>query len=187
MDKRDRIRELMPLINEIKDEELRTGVVDVWLKVWEESEWEDLADCPFSLELEVSECNLIQHTNFVANATKTMGLYSRETWNIPVDMDILLAGALLHDVSKAVEDAPEKGKPGKHSVIGKNLQHGMYGVHLALEAGLPIQIAHLISCHTPRVTQLPNIPEGVFICHADIAAADTVLLRKGLPLILKRR
>lgn len=186
MEKKERVRQLIPLVDQIKDEKLRNGVVEIWVKVWEESEWEDLADCPFSLALDVQDCNLIQHTNFVTTIALAMGSCARDIWHIPVDTDLLLAGALLHDVSKAVEDAPEEGKPGKQSEIGENLLHGAYGVHLALNAGLSLKVAHLISSHTPRVSQLPNVVEGIFICYADFAAADTVLLRKGMPLLLKR-
>jgi len=187
MEKRERIRQLMPLVEQIKDKKLRNGVVKIWVKAWEESEWEDVADCPFNLALEIRDCTLIQHTNFVATVAMAMASYAQDIWHIPVDTDLLLAGALLHDVSKVVEDAPEKGKPGKQSPIGASLLHGAYGVHLALNAGLPLRVAHLISSHTPRVSQLPELIEGIFICYADYAATDAVLLRKGMPLMLKRQ
>ncbi len=140
MGKRERIRQLMPLVDQIKDEELRNGVVEIWVEVWEKSDWQDLADCPFVPTLETQECSLIQHTNFVTAVAIAMASYAQEIWHIPIDTDLLLAGALLHDVSKVVEYAPEKGKPGKQSEIGKNLLHGAYAVHLALNAGLPLSV-----------------------------------------------
>ncbi|MCJ7791110.1 MAG: HDIG domain-containing protein [Dehalococcoidia bacterium] len=182
MEKSERIRQLMPLINQIKDEKLRTGVVETWVKAWEESEWEDVADCPFHVGLQ--DCSLIQHTNFVVTVAMAMASSARDTWHIPVDTDLLLAGAVLHDVCKVVEHSPEKGKPGKQSAIGENLVHGAYGVHLALNVGLPLSVAHLIGTHTPQVSQVPKVIEGIFICYADYAAADIFLLDKGMPLIL---
>ncbi|MFC1966455.1 HDIG domain-containing metalloprotein [Chloroflexota bacterium] len=186
MEKRERIRQLMPIVDQIKDDKLRNGVLDTWVRAWNESEWEDVADCIFSLELEVQECSLMQHTNFVATVALAMGCCGRDTWHIPVDTDLLLAGALLHDVCKVVEDAPQEGsKLGKKSAIGENLQHGMYGVHLALDAKMPLEVVHIISSHTPRVTQIPKSIEGVYVCYADYAAADSLHLVKGTPLMLK--
>ena len=182
MDKRERIRQLLPLIDQIKDEKLRNGVLEVWVKAWEESEWEDVADCPFHVEIQ--EASLIQHTNFVMTIAMAMASLARDTWHIPVDMDLLLAGAVLHDVCKVLEFAPQEGKPGKQSAIGENLVHGAYGVHLALNAGLPLRVAHLINTHTPQVSKLPKVIEGIFICYADYAAADILLLGKGMPLVL---
>jgi putative nucleotidyltransferase with HDIG domain len=184
VNKKSRIRQLMPLVDQIKDKKLRKGVLDVWVKAWEESEWEDLADCPFSVALKVKleECSLIQHTNCVTATALAMAANTRDILGIPVNDDLVLAGALLHDVCKVVENAPEF----KHSTIGKNLVHGMYGVHLALNAGLPIEIAHIISSHTPQVSQVPNIVEGILLSYADMAAVDPILLRKGAPLFYKR-
>lgn len=186
MEKIDRIHQLIPSIDQIKDEQLRNGVIEIWCKVWEDSGWKDLTDCPFNLSLSVEECNLIQHTNFVTSVALAMGQYARDIWGMQVDTDLILAGALLHDVSKAMEVEPKEEDIAKKSEIGKNLLHGAYGVHLVLSAGLPLKVAHLISSHTPRVSQLPDIVEGVFISYADYAAADAVLLKKGLPLLLKR-
>ena len=183
MEKRELIRQLMPLIDEIKEEKLRNGVVEVWVKAWEESEWEDIADCPFLVE--VQECSLIQHTNYVASVAMAMASFARDTWRIQVNTDLLLAGALLHDVSKVLEWAPQEGKPARRSAIAENLVHGSYGVHLALNAGMPLPVAHLIGTHTPQVSRVPKVIEGIFLCYADYAAADVFNLDKGLPLLLE--
>ncbi len=46
---------------------------------------------------------------------------------------------------------------------------------------------HIISSHTPRVTQIPkSIIEGVYVSYADYAAADSFHLVKSMPLMLKR-
>ena len=182
MEKGERIHELMPLIDQIKDEKLRNGVVEIWVKAWDESEWEDVADCPFHVE--VQGCSLIQHTNFVVTVAMAMASFTRDTWHISVNTDLLLAGAILHDVCKVLECAPQKGKPGKRSAIGENLVHGVYGVYLALNAGLPLSVAHLIGTHTHQVSQVPKVIEGIFICYADHAAADMVFLGKDMPIAL---
>ena len=158
MEKRERIRQLMPFIDQIKDEKLRNGVVEIWVKAWEESEWEDVAYCPFLVE--VQDCSLVQHTNCVVSVAMAMASFAQDTWHIQVNTDLLLAGALLHDVSKVLEWAPQEGKPAKRSAIAENLVHGAYGVHLALNAGMPLRVAHLIGAHTPQVFQVPA-PRGL--------------------------
>lgn len=182
MEKRERIRQLMPLIDQIQGEKLRNGVIETWVRAWEESEWEDMADCPFHPEIE--NCSLIQHTNFVATIALNMASSAKDIWHISVNTDLLLAGAVLHDVSKVLEYAPQEGKPGKKSAIGENLVHGAYGVHLALNAGLPLEVAHLIGTHTPQVSQVPKVIEGILLCYADSAAADIFFARSGMTLTL---
>ena len=184
VNKKSRVLELLPIISNIKNKKLKDGVLDVWVRAWEDSDWKDLTDCPFSVNLKVKleECSLVQHTTCVTNIALAMADNVRDILGIPVNNDLVLAGALLHDVCKVVENAPGD----KHSTIGKNLAHGVYGVHLAINAGLPIEIAHIIGSHTPQVTQVPNIVEGILVSYADMAAVDPILLKKGAPLFYKR-
>ncbi len=182
MEKRERVRQLIPPIDQIKNDTLRDGVLGVWVRTWDESQWADISDCPFSAE--IPGCDLIQHTNFVINTATAMASLVKSLWGYPIDTDILLAAAALHDVCKLAEIAPEKGKPGKKSLIGESLVHGAYGAHLALDAGIPLEVVHIISCHTPQVSKVPNSLEGVLICYADYAAADIFQLRNKRPLLL---
>jgi len=182
LNKKDRIRELIPAIGKIRNPKLRSSVTEVWVKAWEESAWEDVAGCPFSLESQ--DCSLIQHTNFVIGAALAMASSAEEMWKSKVDIDLLTAGAILHDVSKMVEFAPEEGKLGKVSATGENLVHATYGVHLALNAGLPLGVINLIGTHSPQVSKLPKGVEGIVLCYADYAAADIFNLRRGKPLLL---
>ena len=184
MGKKERICQLIPHIEQIQDKKLREMVIEVWVKSWEESEWEDVADCPFNLDIQ--NCSIIEHTNFVITTATAMASFARDTWHIPIDIDALLAGAILHDVCKVVEHAPQKGALGKISAIGKNLVHGAYGVHLALNAGLPLKVVHMIGTHTPQVSAAPEIIEGVYICYADHAAADTFYLGMDKPMVMQR-
>ena len=103
-----------------------------------------------------------------------------------INDDLLIAGALLHDVSKMVEQSPAEGKPGVDSRIGEELMHGSYGAHLALNAGLPLDIINIISVHSPKIKKIPHNVEGIFICYADLAAFDAVFLGKDRELYLEK-
>lgn len=182
MQKKERIRQAIPYIDQIKDERLREQVLQVWVRAWEETCWKDIADVPF--DLHVAGCSLVEHTNFVVSSAIAMASIARNIWQLEVDTDVLLAGAVLHDVSKVVEQQPEEGKLGKKSPIGENMVHGAYGTHLALDAGLPLSVVHIINCHTPQVSMVPKTLEGILLSHADHAAADLFFLQAGKPLVL---
>ncbi|MBI4334598.1 MAG: HDIG domain-containing protein [Chloroflexi bacterium] len=177
MDKLQRLKQLIPSITGIKNAKLRKGVLAVWVRAWEESAWNDPAECPFIPDS--PDCSLVQHTNFIVETVLAMASSAKSIWNIGLNTDFLIAGAVLHDVSKLVEFAP-----GAVSEIGENLVHASYGVHLALNAGLPLQVVNMIGAHTPQVYLLPKSPEGVLLCYADYAAADIFHLLHGKSLLL---
>src|SRR4030042_2177427 len=67
--------------------------------------------------------------------------------DLPVNMDVLIAGALLADVGKLLEyelDKDEKACQGKY---GKYLRHPFSGVSLAEEFGVPPDVCHIIAAH----------------------------------------
>ena len=65
---------------------------------------------------------------------------------LPVNMDVLIAGAILADVGKLLGYETERGKAvqGKY---GKYLRHPFSGVSLAERCGIPPEVCHIIACH----------------------------------------
>ena len=65
--------------------------------------------------------------------------------DLPVNMDVLIAGAILADVGKMLEyelDAQGKAVQGKY---GQYLRHPFSGVSLAEECGVPPEVCHIIA------------------------------------------
>ena len=91
MDKKH-IEELLPEIAKIRDEELRNGVVEAWLLAAGKGKWEKLEDIPFTLLIETKQ-TLIQHTRAVTRMAIAIA-EARDDLNL----DILIAGALVHDI-----------------------------------------------------------------------------------------
>lgn len=176
MEKEARIRQLLPLIDRIEDEKLKNGVLRVWVKLWEESDWEDPIDCYYSLAF--TDFGVVQHTDFTMHMALAMATYYREKLGKPVNLDLLLAGAALHDASDLVENAPPKDRPRK-TAIGQQLVHAVYGAFAALNAGLPLELVHLINTHTPQYSGVPKTIEGVFLRYADDVAVDAIGIGKG--------
>jgi putative nucleotidyltransferase with HDIG domain len=68
---------------------------------------------------------------------------------LSVDRDILLAGALVHDVGKAYEFANwDRWKAERSHSGSPALRHPVYGAHLALRMGLPESVVHCIAAHS---------------------------------------
>ncbi len=177
--------ELLPEIALIADAALRDAVRDIWLSCWQESAWERLEDVPKNVD--VGQRRLVPHTRSVARfalqAADTMG----DVHGIRVDRDVLLAGALLHDVSKLWEYEPGPTASGAvRSTAGELIQHGVYGAFLAWTHALPLALVHLVLSHTHSSRTRPQTQEALIIHYVDYLDSDCLSLEHGLPLLLAR-
>ena len=128
--KRRRIEGCFPILSRIEDELRREAVISCWLQVWEESDWNDLEDCPFSPGF--PDISLVAHVNCVIDLVlATLEIMDKHNPELRLDRDYLIAGALLHDVSKMVEMEPtaEGARPSK---LCKMMPHSTYGAILAM-------------------------------------------------------
>jgi putative nucleotidyltransferase with HDIG domain len=86
---------------------------------------------------------------------------------LPVDMDVLISGAILADVGKMLEyelDANGKAVQGKY---GQYLRHPFSGVSLAEQCGLPASVCHIIAAHAGEGDQVKRTVEAYIVHHAD--------------------
>src|SRR4030043_656051 len=86
---------------------------------------------------------------------------------LPVNMDVLIAGALLADVGKVLEyelDNDGKTCQGKY---GKYLRHPFSGVSLAEECGVPPEVCHIIAAHAHEGDLVKRTTEAYIVHHAD--------------------
>jgi len=161
---------LFPELGQLKDEALRASVVEIWTRLWSESEWERLDDVPVSLKIPFPQR---KHAQGVVRVALAAAPIWEELYGCAIDRDILIAGALLLDVSKLVEMRP--GADGaERTEIGKSLPHATYGAHLALQLGVPLSVVHIITAHSPNGGKAPATLECQildWIDQADISAA----------------
>jgi len=161
---RERIAELLPLVQELADADLREAVVQIWAHAWRISHWRDPADVPFLPDL--AQWRLVDHVNSVALGCDQLAASCRQALGLTFDRDLLLASALLHDVAKLVELEP--GPEGAvESEVGRAVHHATVGAQWALEAGLPWAMAQAIFTHTPVVSTAPCSPEGLMVHDVD--------------------
>jgi len=181
--KAEKIREYFPVIGKIKDPKLQEAIVSIWVKVWEESTWEDLRECPFNPEF--PDISLISHVNCVTELVLAAAdILEAHNPELSLDRDLLIAGALLHDVSKAVEiKKGDRGVP-QFSELTKMMPHAVYGAHLAMAYGLSSLVANMILAHTRLTGALPQSPEAVLLHYLDYGMADVLRAQRKLKLIL---
>ena len=182
-DIRRNILETFPFIEDIRDAELKHKVVDAWVRAMKESSFEAIENIPFSLN--VPEARLVDHIHFVMEVARSVGMQAEKTMDIAVDWDLLIASVLLHDVGKAVEYEYANGTYDR-SEIGRKFGHGLWGAHIALDAGLPLNLAHLISTHTGDSLQAPQLLEGIILHYADFVYADMLYFQSGFTTFLAK-
>ena len=86
--------------------------------------------------------------------------------DIAVDLDTVIAGALVHDVSKLYEFDREA-----RTELGDLLGHPYYGVAVVSQANLPVAVAHVVLSHSPKTSVEPATLEAELVGRADEAAA----------------
>jgi len=173
----DAIRATFPEVDAIEDDDLRAGVADAWATAAAENEVEDLTAVPWlpptQRELGLDDEGLVDHVRDVTACAVSLAetLQERRADSLPPDLDTVVAGALVHDVSKLAEFAGME-----ETAVYDLLGHPYYGVHAVAAAGLPVEYAHIVLSHTSRTTVEPAFLEAELIRRADEAAAAAVRL-----------
>jgi putative nucleotidyltransferase with HDIG domain len=166
------IKELWPELNWISDAELRDKTARTWELALNKSVLtaDDLQVIPFTLlagkDLKVS---FMDHKRAVVHIARESGIKFNEFFKdeMPVDMDVLIAGAILADVGKLLEyELDENGKcfQGKY---GRYVRHPFSGVSLAEQCGVPPEVCHIIAAHAGEGDLVRRSVEAYIVHHAD--------------------
>ncbi len=164
--------ELWPEISWINNIELRHKTAMVWQRALEKSvlKPQDLKRIPFTLlcgpDLKVS---FMDHKRAVVHIARDSGNKMNEFFGeeLPVDMDVLISGAILADVGKLLEyELDENGKAIQGS-YGKLLRHPFSGVSLAESCDLPPEVCHIIAAHAGEGDMIKRSTEAYIVHHAD--------------------
>lgn len=169
---RREVREAVPEFDEIADDELREKVLDVWATALVEGEYDSLDQVTWGGGYdEITDEGQTLHAREVTRCAIALADTLVETRDLDVDRDVVVAGALLHDVSKFHETAP--GTTEK-TELGELLTHPHYTVHMLEEAGLSRHLQHIALVHTHRSKPMPKTMEAQIVVLADAASADAI-------------
>jgi len=171
---RETIKNLWPEIDWIKNPELREQVTQTWIKALERSPLraEDLTQIPFTLLVPNCPITFMEHKRCVVHIAResAKAMQSFMGSALPIDLDTVIAGAILADVGKLLEY--ELGSDGKsrQSERGEALRHPFTGVALALECGVPDSVCHIIAAHAAEGDLVKRTTEAFIVHHADFMA-----------------
>ena len=90
---------------------------------------------------------------------------------LPIDMDVVSAGAILADVGKLLEYEKVDGK-AVQSERGKALRHPFTGVHLAMSCGVPDEVSHIVATHAGEGDMVTRSTEALIVHHADFMSYE---------------
>jgi putative nucleotidyltransferase with HDIG domain len=159
-----------PEIAEITDPDLRSKTVAVIQEALSMGGWslDDMERIPFTLLIPNCQVSLLAHMRSVVQTAMRVAdvqdaFYSRY---FQIDRDILLCGAILHDVGKLTEYA-ETEKGFVKSQTGKIMRHPFSGAALALKHGLPDEVQHIIAVHAHEGDGAYRSPAAVIVHHSD--------------------
>jgi len=176
----DRIAELLPEIQRIEDPSLRDKVARVWDeairtgaggKGWT---FDELRSIPFTLLAGEIDLRYIEHLRSCARQCLAIADVLGEIFQgrVPIDRDVLLAGALLADVGKPLEyDKTEDGRVVKGD-FGALLRHPFSGVALCYKHGVPPQVMHIVATHSHEGDRVDRSIESIIFHHADFVDFD---------------
>ncbi|MFQ6038620.1 MAG: HD domain-containing protein [Candidatus Aminicenantales bacterium] len=172
---REELLSLMPEFHLIEDPDLREKTIRVWEEAIERGGWTvaDLLEMPFTLLIEKTSVNILAHTRAVTLSALRIAetLLDLHGDKIRIHKDHLLSGALLHDVGKLFEVTKAQGTFRK-SPDGALLRHPISGAAFADRLGLPMEVLHIIACHSREGDGARKTVEAVIVNHADFVNFD---------------
>lgn len=177
-DARAQVERAFPAIDRIEDEALREGVRRAWETAVKEVDVVDLASVPWlppeQERLGLPDETLVDHVREVVDGSIALAevLLASRGDRMALSMDHLVAGALVHDVSKLYEYAS-----GEATEVGRLLGHPHFGVHVAAAAGLPAEVQHVVLAHSPRSAVEPATLEAAIVTSVDRVAAAAIRAR----------
>jgi putative nucleotidyltransferase with HDIG domain len=173
---RQTVEGLWPEIEWIADQKLREQVAHTWELALQRSPLtaDDLNRIPFTLLIPDCRTTFMDHKRCVVHIARrsTESMQQFMGYSLPVNMDVVIAGAILADVGKLLEY--ELGPDGKsrQSAAGEALRHPFTGVALALECGVPAEVCHVIAAHAAEGHLVKRSTEAWIVHHADFMAFD---------------
>jgi putative nucleotidyltransferase with HDIG domain len=180
-EKRARVLEEMPEINWISDVDLRTKVTDAWVAALEAHGFKRISDMKPSGNYDSKPLltgTQADHMRSVCRlAVKTAEEMSELFPNFRYDRDILIAGALCHDIGKVWEFHPDNVKrwhADKYAVGMPSVRHPGYGVYICFSMDLPEAVAHIAAAHSGEGELLERSLENTMIHWADVTFWKTV-------------
>src|SRR5262245_32803835 len=179
---RHQVREELPEIQLIADRQLQEKVVEAWAYALANSSFKSIRDIPPAGNPDVNEAKRGDQTDHLRGVARLATGIAREMGSrypeLAIDMDVVLAGALVHDVGKAWEFDPvnrRRWKTRQERFGRPSIRRPAYGAHICLTVGLPEEIAHIAMAHSGEGELLLRSLECMIVHQADYTFWNTLL------------
>jgi putative nucleotidyltransferase with HDIG domain len=175
---RKRLLELVPEFDLIQDKDLREKTIRVWEAALERSGWtpDTLLQMPFTLLINPCPANYIEHIRAVTLTAYRSAQLFNEIYGdrVPINMDLLVSGGLLHDIGKLLEYEIRDDGMTVQTAYGQLMRHPFSGAALAYEFGLPMEVQHMIAAHAGEGDKVKRSPEATLVNKADFMSFETL-------------
>jgi putative nucleotidyltransferase with HDIG domain len=179
---RQQVRDDLPEIDQIKDADLREKSIEAWAYALAHSSFTSIKQIAPSGNPDVNEAKRGDQTDHLRGVTRIAVAIATEMQasypELGIDMDIVLAGGLLHDVGKAWEFDPERRERWARDQkrTGRpSIRHPAMGAHICLTVGLPEEIAHIAMAHSGEGELLVRSLECMIVHQADYTFWNTLV------------
>lgn len=173
---RKEIIDALPELSLIENVALRDKVIDVWqeaLTTGGFSLW-DLKNMPFTLLADNVSVTFLEHVRAVCQMCVGMADVVTKSYGprVPINKDVLVAGALLADIGKMIEFEKRADGTLRKGHKGDMLRHPFSGVGMAFKHSLPYEVMHIIAVHSKEGDFVRRSPEAIIYHHAEFCDFD---------------
>jgi putative nucleotidyltransferase with HDIG domain len=168
------VAEDLPEHEMIRDAGLRALVIEAWAYALAESGFARITSLPgesnpgqFLLKRGSQAAHLRGVTRI---ALAIADEFAGEFPEADIDRDVVIAGALVHDVGKPWEFDPDNrarwtGDPSRTGL--PSLRHPVYGIHVCFAVGMPEAVTHIVLAHSFEGDLLVRSLEATIVHRAD--------------------
>jgi putative nucleotidyltransferase with HDIG domain len=179
------VRKSFPEIGEIRDAALKDKVVEAWAYALSQTEFTSVEEIRASggpATPVMKRGSQAEHIRGVTRMALAMAdALQAVVGPLEIDRDLLIACALCHDVGKPFEFSPRnqaRWQANPAAAGYPSIRHPVYGVHVALIAGLPEAVAHAAGAHSGEGERVVRSLENTIVHFADHAFWE-ILTRAG--------
>jgi putative nucleotidyltransferase with HDIG domain len=179
---RARVLAELPELARIGDAGLRAKAVEAWAYALAHSSFASIRQIPPAGNPDVQQARRGDQTDHLRGVTRIAVAIAEEMGRaypeLAIDMDVIIAGGLLHDVGKAWEFDPvrrERWAKEQKRFGRPSIRHPAMGAHICLTVELPEEIAHIAMAHSGEGELLVRSLECMIVHQADYTFWKTLL------------
>jgi putative nucleotidyltransferase with HDIG domain len=168
------VMEDLPELADIGDIELRRKAIEAWAFALSHSSFGRISDIPPGGNPGMNVLKRGSQADHLRGVAK-LALQIADTFiaqrpEVSIDRDVVLCGALCHDVGKCYEFDPEnlaRWEQDPAATGQPTLRHTVFGTYVCLAVGLPEEIAHIACAHSLEGQHIGVSSECMIVRHAD--------------------